>query len=158
MAPGADTVIITIPGKPRAWARAGVRVVTPKKGKPFAHLYTDSQTRAFEETVAAAGRQAMGDRAPFDFPVVVGMLFRREPPKSITKARRAAMLAGLVPPATKPDCSNYAKGVEDALNGIAFIDDALIINLHVSKAYAETAGVDVMIRPWSPPAPELEPA
>ena len=152
-----SSVVITIPGKPVAWARAGVRVVKAG-GKTFAQHYTNSQTRSFEQRVAECGRRALGNKPPFDCPVVVAMLFRREPPKSVNKAARAAMLAGLTAPGTKPDLTNYAKGVEDALNGIAFVDDSLIVEIHLSKAYAETAGIDVLIRPWTSRAIEREAA
>ena len=39
----------------------------------------------------------------------------------------------------KPDASNIAKGVEDALNGLAFVDDSQICNLWVTKWFASGA-------------------
>jgi len=44
----------------------------------------------------------------------------------------------------KPDCSNFIKGVEDALRGIAFDDDSQIVELHIRKMYG-IPGVDITI-------------
>ena len=52
-----------------------------------------------------------------------------EPPKSISKKKRAEMLEGKIWPAKKPDSDNIAKVVLDALNGIAYHDDTQIIKL-----------------------------
>lgn len=38
-------------------------------------------------------------------------------------------------PTKKPDCDNVAKMICDALNGLAYKDDAQIVNLNVLKAY-----------------------
>ena len=37
----------------------------------------------------------------------------------------------------KPDCDNFAKIIQDALNGIAFRDDAQIVDLRVTKGFGE---------------------
>lgn len=50
-------------------------------------------------------------------------------------------------PTTKPDCSNYAKGIEDALNSICYHDDSQLSTIMVKKRYAETPGVLVLIWP-----------
>lgn len=48
-------------------------------------------------------------------------------------------------PTTKPDCSNYVKGIEDALNSICYHDDSQITTLMVKKRYSERPGVLVYI-------------
>lgn len=48
-------------------------------------------------------------------------------------------------PTTKPDCSNYAKGIEDALNSICYHDDSQLSTIMVKKRYAERPGVLVLI-------------
>ncbi len=58
---------------------------------------------------------------------------------------------GLLPsapefPAVKPDVLKLARAVEDALTGVAWRDDALIVDEHLSKRYGERAGVDIVIR------------
>lgn len=46
----------------------------------------------------------------------------------------------------KPDCDNIAKIVLDALNGIAYRDDASVVELHVSKQYSTSPRVVVSLR------------
>lgn len=58
---------------------------------------------------------------------------------------------GLLPsapefPTVKPDVLKLARAVEDALTGVAWRDDALIVDEHLSKRYGERAGVDIVIR------------
>jgi Holliday junction resolvase RusA-like endonuclease len=141
------SVSFTVPGDPKGWARARVRTTT--EGKPV--HFMDRQTRSWEGVVKLFGQQAMRGREPFAEPVTLSLVFRRLPPKSVSKAQRAAMLAGRLRPGTKPDGSNLAKAVEDALNGVAYRDDALIVRLIVDKVYADTPGVDVTVTPYSGP-------
>jgi Holliday junction resolvase RusA-like endonuclease len=42
--------------------------------------------------------------------------------------------------------------VVDALNGIVWRDDAQIVSLFVRKVYAETPGLDIVIRPYVNPS------
>lgn len=72
---------------------------------------------------------------------------------------------GLLPsapefPAVKPDVLKLARGVEDALSGIVWRDDALIVDEHLSKRYGETAGVGISVREIAPapPRPSSQPA
>ena len=56
------------------------------------------------------------------------------------------MLCGNIRPTKKPDCDNISKVICDALNGIAFHDDSMIVELAVEKFYSENPCVDVVIR------------
>ena len=47
------------------------------------------------------------------------------------------MLDGLVKHTVKPDIDNLTKAVLDALNGLAWYDDAQIVELNASKTYVE---------------------
>ena len=60
------------------------------------------------------------------------------------------MAAGEIPPTTKPDTSNMVKAIEDAMNGVAFVDDAQIVRLFATKLYAEVPGVDVRVEAFEP--------
>lgn len=66
-------------------------------------------------------------------------------PKSVSKKQREQMEKGETPYTHKSDCDNLAKSILDALNGIAYRDDALISELHVYKYYAVTPRVDVIL-------------
>lgn len=137
-------IAFTVPGEARGWARA--RLGKLANGKPM--HFMDSKTRSFEAVVKMAGAAAMAGRSPIDVPVVMNLIVRRVPPKT-SKVKLAAMLADLLRPGTKPDASNVAKAVEDGLNKVVYVDDALVVRLVVDKVYATTPGVDVTITPYS---------
>ena len=67
-------------------------------------------------------------------------------PKSKSRKDREEMLAGRVLPTKKPDADNIAKIVCDALNSVAWMDDAQVAVLRVSKLYGETGHMRVVIR------------
>ena len=67
-------------------------------------------------------------------------------PKSYSKKKRQLIEAGLMFPDKKPDCDNIAKGILDALNGIAYNDDKQVIELHVYKRFTERPRVEVTIK------------
>ena len=66
-------------------------------------------------------------------------------PKSVSKRKREAMVAGHIRPTRKPDADNIAKVVCDALNGLAWHDDSQVVMLHVEKRFAEEPEVCVTI-------------
>ena len=56
------------------------------------------------------------------------------------------MLSGEIGYTKKIDADNLAKSILDALNGVAYTDDAQVGLLLVYKAYAETARVEVQLK------------
>lgn len=135
-------IAFTIPGEARGKGRPRTTTIGGR-----ARLYTDAKTASYENLVRLAGSQAMAGREPFEEPLTLTITVSTVPPKSYSKKLRAAMLAGDVMPAKKPDLSNILKAVEDGLNGVAYRDDAQIVRLTASKTYALTPGVDVEVRP-----------
>jgi Holliday junction resolvase RusA-like endonuclease len=140
----------TIPGAPRGKGRP--RATRFGKG---VRLYTDAKTASYEGLVAYAAQAALQGRAPFDCPVTVTVLVRLAPPASTSKKTLAAMLSGELHPAKKPDLDNIVKAVLDGCNGVAFKDDAQVCWFNAGKIYAAVAGVDVIVTPGAPEAPEL---
>lgn len=49
-------------------------------------------------------------------------------------------------PTAKPDLTNVAKGIEDALNGLVWIDDAQIVDEHLKKVFGDPARAVVTVR------------
>lgn len=125
----------TVSGKPQPWRRA--------RTNGRAH-FKDAKTRANQNAWAWACRNAMGAALPMGGAVAVELVARFAIPARASKANRAAMLAGQALPICTPDADNIAKNL-DALNGVAFTDDAQIVRLTVTKTYAAEAGVDVSI-------------
>jgi Holliday junction resolvase RusA-like endonuclease len=122
------------------------------KGRPrfsrvgsFTKVYTDKQTLTYEAMIATFAKQAMGGTEPLKTPVSVFLYVRLPVPQSYPKKRREACLNGSELPCKKPDIDNIAKTYLDAMNGVIFVDDTQVIDLHVKKVYAEKAGVDVMV-------------
>ncbi len=122
------------------------------KGRPrfsrvgsFTKVYTDKQTLSYEAMIATFAKQAMGGTEPLKTPVSVFLYVRLPIPQSYPKKRKEACLNGSEMPCKKPDIDNIAKTYLDAMNGVIFVDDIQVIDLHVKKVYAEKAGVDVMV-------------
>jgi Holliday junction resolvase RusA-like endonuclease len=65
--------------------------------------------------------------------------------KSTSKKKREQMLSGEIRPTKKPDCDNVLKIIADALNKIAYDDDAQIVRATVEKHYSENPRVVVEI-------------
>ena len=132
-----EAVIFFVPGKPRG------------KGRPrFSNgrAYTDEQTRAYEYQIAANYRRVAGKfRFPDDVFLRVRVQQQMPVPQSASKAKKASMLDGVTYPSAKPDLDNVVKAVLDALNGVAYKDDARVVGLHSQKIYSDNPGVLVEI-------------
>lgn len=127
-------------GRPHATARGG-----------FVTVYKAAKDRTYEKTVADVAKAAMAGRSPYEGPLVLSLRFRLPIPKSATKKARELMASGQVAPTVKPDLSNALKAIEDAMNGIVYVDDVQIARGIQEKIYAEVPGVDVVLRRWFPP-------
>lgn len=127
------------------------------KGRPrivriagFSRMAADAKTVSYENLVALAATQALGTAPLITCPVCVTLTARVTPAKSASRRATAAMLSGETPPAMKPDLDNIVK-VLDALNGIVWRDDAQVVSIFARKLYAETPGLDIVIRPYRAP-------
>ena len=106
----------TVPGKPQGKARA--RTFHNSKSDKMSSV-TQEKTVLYENLIKTCFQQKYGQkRFADDAYVVANILAYFEPPKSISKKKRAEMLEGKIWPAKKPDSDNIAKVVLDALNGI----------------------------------------
>ena len=107
--------------------------------------YTPQKTVNYENLVKISFQQS-GEKA-FDKSVQLTATIKAffSIPKSVSKSKRDLMLNGYILPTKKPDTDNIAKSVLDALNGLAYYDDAQICELHVYKAYSEMPRVEVFI-------------
>lgn len=85
-------------------------------------LYTPNDTLKWERVVAQIA--ALHFRRPFVGPVCLTMIATYRPTPSWPAYLKEAAYMG--PHMAKPDLSNIRKSVEDALNGIAYSDDAMI--------------------------------
>ena len=123
------------------------------KGRPrfarrgtFVSTYTPQKTKTYEDEIRMMAMAAMGASEPLDTPVTVAIYIRVGIPASYSKQKRKDALSGVLKPTKKPDLDNVAKCHLDAIQGIIILDDKLVVNLHVTKVYAETAAVEVMVK------------
>lgn len=134
---------IIIPGlTPVAWSRAGILV---RQGKP--RLFTRPSTRSYKDTLALFAASAMGSSPPLQGPLSMICRFSLPIPESWTRLKRNEAESGDLLPTGRPDIDNYVKAVADALNGIAWTDDAQVVEMRASKRYAPEPGVYVRIEP-----------
>lgn len=120
------------------------------KGRPrfrragnFVQTYTPEKTAEYEKLVRLRFQNAGG--VITDKPVRVEITAFFAPPKSTKKKDKIEMLANMILPEKKPDVDNIAKIILDALNQVAYKDDAQVIELFVKKRYAAEAKVIVHI-------------
>lgn len=139
------------------WALFVPGEAAPQGSKSFKGLMPNGRARMVEsskavgpwrERIALAAHQHGAEVMPGA--VAVDLRFVMPRPVSTPKRR--------TPPATKrPDIDKLARAVLDALTGIAFADDARVIDLHARKRLAEigeTPGVHIEITDLSSPAPD----
>lgn len=134
-----DRIEFTVHGEPRGKQRA--------RSTRSGHHYTPRQTEVYESYIRSEFvRVAGGNPAPWDGPVVLSVEAVYGIPRSWSKKRTASALAReLVPCTKKPDADNVAKVVLDALNGVAYRDDAQVFSCLVLKRYGDVARLDVAV-------------
>lgn len=119
-----EPLVIEIDGRPVPWGRAvpvniGDRVVplTPK------------QTRAYQKLIKTIAGLAMRGLPPYRGPLALTVEATIERPKSVSRLLPWKQGTG--------DVDNYSKSAQDALNGLAFIDDSQICELVARKRYGK---------------------
>ena len=136
----------TVPGKPKGKARPRFRVVTPKGKKGFVQTYTPKDTQSEEGAIRHFASLAMAGRAPLAGPLIISMCGYMPVPASWSKKLQAQALAGEIYPTGKPDYDNLAK-MQDACNGIVWVDDALIVDAHIYKRYSDRPRLSISVKP-----------
>lgn len=98
-------------------------------------VYTLSKTVNYESWVRYTYQSQYGQTEPLEGLIEAHITAIFPVPKSYSKKKTTALLAGSRNYDKKPDCDNLAKIVLDALNGIAYNDDSQITSLHIVKEY-----------------------
>ena len=123
-----------IPGKPAGKGRPRVTTIGG-----HARQYSPAKTASYESKAAYCYRAAHPNAEPYPANVAleVNITAVFAIPASWPKKRKAAAMWHT----GKPDCDNVAKICCDALNGIAWHDDAQVARISVNKRYgAECTG------------------
>ena len=111
---------------------------------PFAHAYIPKKhaIHAYRDAIAAAARDAGATPTTHEpITLFIDLIFKR--PKSHYNKAGLKADAPILP---RPDVSNCQKGIEDALNGIAWVDDRQIGTAIVKKVFGTEARTLVTIK------------
>ncbi len=129
-----------IPGPPLSWARAGRR---------GARTFTPRPQRAQMEAAKWAALSAMGVHRKlwWERACEVEVVAYFKPAKSWPKWQQAAAIEGTYPHTKKPDADNIVKLIKDALSGVVYRDDSLVVDQIGRKRFADDERTEVVVRP-----------
>jgi Holliday junction resolvase RusA-like endonuclease len=134
-------IMFTVYGEPVAKGRPRFA----KRGN-YVQTYTPVKTKSYEDEVRLLATKAKGSGSTLEGSVSVFIYISFSVPQSYSKRKREACLSGETKHTKKPDLDNVAKAIIDGMNGIIFKDDSQIINLNVTKVYAEVGKVEILVR------------
>ena len=135
----------TVYGTP---APAGSKRAFAIKGRPGRFAVTDDskRSRPWKTQVAQQAGEIMQGRQLLDGPLDLTLTFYVRRPKGHFGARGNVKPSAPVYPAVKPDVLKLARGVEDALSGVVYRDDAQIVTEILMKRYGEPERVEISVR------------
>lgn len=128
---GRAVIDIDIPGAPTAKGR-------PRFSRRSGRTYTPAATERAEQTLAGRALVALQDhraRLPLRGALRVDVDLVMPIPASWSSKKKAQALSGVARPTSRPDLDNLVKLALDALNGIAWVDDAQIVESMTRKVY-----------------------
>ena len=132
------TVTFSVPGDPVPQPRPRV---TTRGGHGHAYTPSGHRIHAYRQAVALAAKAAGAiptERVPLT--LIVDLVFAR--PKS---HYRRGEVRDDAPKLPRADCSNCLKGIEDSLNGVAWVDDTQVGKVVVEKSYGSEGRTTVRI-------------
>ena len=141
-------IVLELDGEPRGKGRPRSRVAWTKDYKPFVAVYTDVETRAYEDALAWAAKAAYRGK-PLSGALCIAVTAFMGVPKSWSAKKRDAALVGAIRPVGTPDFDNISK-VIDALHGIIFENDSQIVDARVIKLYDERPRLRIEVSPLDP--------
>lgn len=104
------------------------------------------RSRPWKQEVAACAAAAMGELAPYAGPLSLELEVTVARPRG-HYGKRGILPSAPVYPTVRPDLLKLARAVEDALTGIVYRDDSLIVVERLRKSYGEPARIDVAVAP-----------
>lgn len=151
-----------------AWGSAGAfslwvpGVPRPQGSKNYYQgrgIESSRYVKAWRSDVRSAAIEAW-EGPPLDEPVAMLCLFVFPRPKSHHVAgERTRPLKATAPTwmASQPDTSKVLRAVEDAIKGVVYTDDRLVVASAQEKTYGRIAGVRIVVRSASGLTPTLKP-
>ena len=110
-------------------------------------VYSVKKTSKYESAVKSVCRQTMERKhlKPFESCVCVVLRFNFEHPQSWSERRKKQRAWHT----SKPDLDNLVKAVLDALNGVAYTDDKLVVRVDARKIWSTSDSVSVTVEELS---------
>ena len=134
-----NAIYFNVPGTPFAKQRPRAT----RKGR-FITIYTPNETKKYEAKVRDHYNESYnGILVAGSLTVEIEGIFGI--PSNTSKKKAEKMLSDEIKHTKKPDCDNMAKICLDALNGVAYSDDATISRLNISKKYGMEPMVKILI-------------
>jgi Holliday junction resolvase RusA-like endonuclease len=139
-------------GSKQAFVPTDKRTVQPyrnKQGRIIVSVVDDNpKSKDWKAVVAAVARQHYAGPLLEGAVELILRFYRLRPLGHFGTGRNAGVLKSAAPrwPTGTPDVLKLARGVEDALTGVIWRDDAQIVRELLEKHYGEPARVEVTIR------------
>lgn len=99
--------------------------------------YNEPEYTSYKIQLKYLFKRSYPHHIPFEDPIEMDLHFEFVKSKSCKKTDHVK----------KPDLSNLIKSVEDALNGVAYKDDAQIVTLVCNKRYSDKNQIRIKIKP-----------
>lgn len=110
-------------------------------------LYDPKKVAEYKENLAYLAKFQFRHK-PISKPLKIEIKFYRELQKSISKKERIKRLSHVHRPIVKPDLDNYIKSTLDALNGIIWADDNLIVDIAAHKLYSDKPRIELEVEEY----------
>lgn len=110
-------------------------------------LYDPKKVAKYKRNLGYLAKIQFGHK-PISKPINIEIKFYRELQKSISKKERVKRLSHAHRPIVKPDLDNYIKSTLDALNGIIWADDNLIVDLTAHKYYSDKPRIELEVEEY----------
>lgn len=137
----------TIPGEPKPKGRPRFSVRKGKDGKSFISTRTPEETVIYENLVRLEyERQCSGIFFEKGTPIEMEIRAYFAIPQSTSKKKAKMMQEEEMLPLKRPDLDNLIKIIADSCNGVAYHDDAQIVDMRAMKFYAEAPRLEATIR------------
>ena len=107
-------------------------------------LYDPPKTATFKRKLHKLAMEMYHD-TPVEGVIYLKVAFYRKIQKSISKKEHDRRASGAHRPIVKADLSNYLKSFEDALNGVLWKDEAMIVHEEIDKYYSDKPRIEVEI-------------
>lgn len=124
-----NRIFFVVPGEPVPKARPRVAMAGGK-----ARAYTPKKSACYERDVYTFCSAAMAGAAPFEGAIALEVHAFFPIPTSYSEKRRLEAIGKWHP--KRPDLDNVVKSIMDALNGLAWKDDAQVASIYATKALA----------------------